>query len=100
MNIEQALDEQAVAGITSHMNEDHSDALVLYLRTYANIDTSDVTNVQMTGIDHAGIDIIYSSAGKNHNVRINYADCGFNTTVDSRPAARAMLVEMVNAAST
>jgi len=99
MNIEQALDERAVAGITSHMNEDHTDALMLYLRVYGKIDTNSIADVQMNGIDNTGLDISYSHAGTSHSVRINYVDCGFNSTVDNRPAARAMLVEMVNAAS-
>jgi len=99
MNSEQALDESAVAGITSHMNEDHSEALALYLHAYAKIDTDGISDVQMIGIDQTGIDISYSVAGNNRSVRINYADCGFNKKVNSRAAARAMLVDMVNAAS-
>jgi putative heme iron utilization protein len=99
MKSEQALDENAIAGITSHMNDDHSEALVLYLHAYAKIDADGIADVQMMGIDQTGIDISYSVAGTSRIVRIDFADCGFNKKVDSRAAARAMLVDMVNAAS-
>jgi len=98
MNSKNPLDDKAVAAITSHMNQDHSDALVLYLRVYGKINTSSIADVRMTNIDETGLDISYSSAGEVNKVRINYVECGFDSTVDCRQAARAMLVQMVNEA--
>jgi len=71
--------------ITSHMNNDHQDALKHYLRVSAhNVDAGD-EEIAMAGIDSEGFDI---SAG------LKLYRISFKKRINSTEEARAALVEM------
>lgn len=46
---------EAEAGIVTHMNEDHADALLAFCRTFRNLDPK---QVQMVGVDPEGFDLL------------------------------------------
>ena len=91
-------DSDAVAGIVGHMNEDHSDALELYIRAFTDLGQTSLNKVEMTGIDVSGIDLSVWVAGDIRKFRINFSETGVATELGSRSEARATLVEMVRAA--
>ena len=91
-------DSDAVAGIVGHMNEDHSDALELYIRAFTDFGQTSLKKVEMTGIDTSGIDLSVWVADDIRKYRINFSDTGVATELGNRSEARATLVEMVRAA--
>ena len=91
-------DSDAVAGIVGHMNEDHSDALELYIRAFTDLGQTSLNKVEMTGIDTSGIDLSVWVDDDIRKYRINFTDTGVATELGSRSEARATLVEMVRAA--
>src|SRR5690606_32075683 len=58
-------------GICAHMNEDHADALPVYVRAYTNL--GDVDQVTMTGIDRYGFELSAVTADGPRPVRIAFA---------------------------
>lgn len=56
--------------ITQHMNDDHTDALVLFCRA---ADRPDTSAARMTGIDRYGFDVLATDTdGDDHAVRIDF----------------------------
>jgi len=74
---------EAEAGIVSHMNEDHSDAIELYARRTAG--AQGVGSCRMAGIDPDGMDLINGDRG----LRI-----GFPARISTPADARKMLVDL------
>lgn len=58
------------ARICNHMNEDHADALVLYVQAYGGVTAS---SAQMVAIDPEGMDLNAEVNGESVPVRIKFA---------------------------
>lgn len=56
--------------ICKHMNEDHADALVLYIRAYS--DVSEVESAKMLSIDQTGMTLAAEADGESQPVRIEF----------------------------
>ncbi|WP_445634706.1 Heme iron utilization protein [Nostoc sp. DSM 114161] len=56
--------------ICNHMNEDHSDAVVLYAKTFGGI--TDAIAAKMLSIDAQGMDLTAQVNGENVPVRIKF----------------------------
>ena len=78
------------AGILRHMNEDHSEALVLLARAAGQVEAEAAT---MTAVDRLGFQLRLRSGDRVHGVRI-----AFPREVRNSGEVRAVLVEMVRAA--
>jgi putative heme iron utilization protein len=78
---------QVAAGILSHMNADHADALVLYCRAFGDVPADAAT---MTAVDRLGFRVRARIGEQLHGLRIT-----FPREVRSATEARAVLVEMV-----
>jgi putative heme iron utilization protein len=78
------------AGIISHMNADHKDALILLTRSCAGIESQEAT---MTSVDRLGFQVRLKTAEGMRGVRI-----GFLREVENANEARKVLVEMVHQA--
>lgn len=86
-----AFDDSLVDGIVSHMNEDHADAVALYLQVFAGI--VDATDIAMSSIDAKGFDIVYQSESQHCVARVD-----FEPPLTDAGEVRARLVTMVNLA--
>ena len=52
-------------GVIEHMNEDHSDAVLLYVKAFGGIE--DATEAHMTSIDFEAMELAYQTpAGSGH----------------------------------
>ncbi len=80
----------ASAGILSHMNADHVDAMLLLARTCAGIEASEAA---MTSVDRLGFTLRLKTADGMKGARI-----GFTREVTSAGETRTVLVEMVRRA--
>lgn len=80
---------EVVNRIVTHMNEDHGDAIVLYLKAFAYV--SSCESATMLSIDEAGMDIEYHEDGLKHQTRVR-----FDPQLESAGEARERLVAMVN----
>jgi len=80
----------ASAGILRHMNEDHSEALVLLARAAGETGVEAAT---MTAVDRLGFHLRLRSGARMHGARI-----AFPREVRDTPEVRAVLVEMVRVA--
>jgi len=78
------------AGILRHMNEDHSEALVLLARAAGE---TDVETATMTAVDRLGFHLRLRSGDRVHGARI-----AFPREVRDTPEVRTVLVDMVRAA--
>jgi len=78
------------AGILRHMNQDHSDALVLLARAAGEAEAEAAT---MTAVDRLGFHLRLRSGERVYGTRI-----GFPREVRNSAEVRAVLVEMVRAA--
>lgn len=81
------LEQQISAQIIEHMNDDHADAVLLYVRVFAG--RGDATAARLVGFDAKGMDISYRVGSVESGCRID-----FESPVDSAGAARRTLVEM------
>lgn len=82
---------RAERGIVEHMNDDHSDALLLYCRAFAR--TPGVEKATMTGIDRYGFEMTaYGPFGQGP------VWLGFERPISNAKEARETLVAMVGAA--
>jgi putative heme iron utilization protein len=61
----------AAAGIISHMNADHADAMVLYCKAFSK--ATDITAATMTGVDRYGFDMSVKTAEGPRPVRLAFA---------------------------
>ena len=98
LNSENLLTPDDVTSIVEHMNEDHSDAIMLYVQAFTDVNIEDVSAATLTGVDHSGIDIQLALGNKVSTQRINYSDTGSSIELDNRNKARAILVDMVKIA--
>jgi putative heme iron utilization protein len=80
----------AAAGIIAHMNADHTDAMILLARKYAEIEA---TEAAMTAVDRLGFYLRLRTADGMKGTRINYPG-----EVRTSEEARKVLVEMVRRA--
>jgi putative heme iron utilization protein len=80
----------AAAGILSHMNADHADALVLLARVFAGIDAQEAT---MTAVDRLGFHVRLKTAEGMKGARV-----AFLREASTAEETRKVLVEMVQQA--
>ncbi|BAY77449.1 hypothetical protein NIES25_39110 [Nostoc linckia NIES-25] len=71
--------------ICNHMNEDHSDAVVLYAKTFGGI--TDAIAAKMLSIDAQGMDLTAQVNGENVPVRIQFD----RVLVDSEDAHQTLI---------
>lgn len=81
----------AAAGILSHMNQDHADALVAYARGLARI--PEATAVTMTAVDRYGFDMAVTTPQGQRASRL-----AFDREVTTSDEVRKAMVAMVKAA--
>lgn len=91
--------EQDTQSVIEHMNEDHADAVLLYVKAFA--DPAEFENMDllesaaMSTIDESGIDVLCQYGTTDRTIRINYKDTGAGERLESISGARKMLVDMV-----
>ena len=85
------LDDNAVTRIITHMNEDHADAVLLYVKAFAQ--RSRASSARMTGIDENGMDIQYTQEGAEKTCRVD-----FEQPLGDAGEARRVLVAMADQA--
>ncbi len=81
------LNRQTSEQIIEHMNDDHADAVLLYVRVFAERDDADAA--RLIEFDANGMNIRYRIGGAESECRID-----FDSPVETAGAARRMLVEM------
>jgi len=79
------------AGILSHMNEDHADALLAYARGLAGI--PDATRALMTAVDRYGFEMTVTTPAGPKTARLS-----FDAEVTTTDQVRRAMVAMVKAA--
>ena len=84
-------DEASVESIVGHMNEDHADAIGLYVQHYAGIEGA--SDAQMLSIDAQGMDLSFYQGGEQLETRIP-----FEPPLTDASEVRSRLVEMVKEA--
>ena len=84
-------DQETTSSIVSHMNEDHADAIALYVQYYAGIEGA--SDALMVSIDANGMDISYRSGAEQQETRI----C-FEPPLKDASEVRSRLVTMVKTA--
>ena len=86
------LEPQITAQIIDHMNDDHADAVLLYVQTFGG--RADATAAQLVEFDTRGMVIRFSTGGGDES------ECRipFDAPLDSAGDARRRLVEMAQQA--
>lgn len=79
--------------ICKHMNEDHSDAVALYAKTFGN--APETETAKMDSIDPQGINISAQIAGETVPIRVE-----FDHTLADAADAHHTLVAMIKTAKT
>jgi len=92
------LSADEVASVVEHMNDDHSDAILLYISAFTDLKTDNVEDAIMTNIDFSGIDIQLKLNRELIEQRILFADTGTKVEFNDRNNIRAVLVDMVKIA--
>ena len=94
------LSADEVASVVEHMNDDHSDAILLYISAFTDLKTDNVEDAIMTNIDLSGIDIQLKLKLNRELIeqRILFADTGTKVEFNDRNNIRAVLVDMVKIA--
>ncbi|MBF2759480.1 MAG: DUF2470 domain-containing protein [Ectothiorhodospiraceae bacterium AqS1] len=82
------LEEETVKGIIEHMNADHADAVLLYVRAFAGHEAA--TSAQIVSFDEKGMDIAFVEKGSEGACRID-----FEKPLSHAGDARRVLVKMV-----
>ena len=82
---------ESAEDIVEHMNDDHSDALMLYCKAMSK--ATDTTQAVMTSIDRYGFEMLATTGQGQHVIRL-----AFENQVDSSDSARVELVKMVKQA--
>lgn len=77
--------------ILEHMNQDHADALPLYVRAFSS--ESEVLRAEMSGIDRLGFEVSVVTSGGERSVRIAFAE-----PIASKSDARQALVGLLREA--
>jgi putative heme iron utilization protein len=78
----------SAAGIVTHMNADHADAIVLYCKAFSK--ATDITSATMTGVDRYGFEMSALTREGPRPVRL-----AFPRPVATPAEARAALIAMV-----
>jgi putative heme iron utilization protein len=81
------------AAILAHMNQDHADALPLYLRAFASV--TEVLRVEMSSIDRLGFELSVGTSQGTQTVRL-----AFHEPIASKNDARKALVGLLREART
>ncbi len=84
-------DQSTVTSIVQHMNEDHAEAVSLYLLVFAGV--RDASNAVLTSIDANGMDIRYRLNDEEQIARV-----AFDPPLMDAREVRSRLVSMVNSA--
>lgn len=74
--------------ICKHMNEDHADAVALYVKAYGDLETT--TAAKMLSIDAEGMNLQAQADGKEVPVRIK-----FDHTLKNAEDAHHTLIDML-----
>ena len=100
MSKQSAFKDEDVAAITAHMNDDHADAIMLYLDAFTETKVNLVKEAEMIAIDNLGITISVISSPDNHSTieKILFTETGTDIKLDRINNARAILVDMVQLA--
>ena len=85
------LDQETSNRIIEHMNDDHADAVLLYVQVFAG--QADAETARLVEFDAHGMKIRYRRADAEADCRIE-----FETPVANGAAARKLLVDMVGQA--
>jgi len=80
-------------GILDHMNQDHADALPLYLRAFSSV--NEVVGVEMSSIDRLGFELSVVTGHGRETVRL-----AFHEPIASKNDARKALVALLREART
>jgi heme iron utilization protein len=80
-------------GILEHMNQDHADALPLYLRAFSSV--QDVVRVEMSSIDRLGFELSVVTSQGTQTVRF-----AFHESIGTKNDARKALVGLLREART
>ncbi|MGF1485232.1 MAG: DUF2470 domain-containing protein [Opitutales bacterium] len=85
--------EEQLAGMVSHMNEDHADSVLLYVQAYSQI--QDATAARLVSVDAEGMDIeaALGAGAETQAVRIP-----FDKPLKDSYDAHVTLVQMSKAA--
>ena len=83
----------AAAGVISHMNGDHADAMVLYCKAFSK--ATDISAARMTGVDRYGFEMSAETSEGPRPVRL-----AFPAAVATPEEARTALVGMLKDART
>ena len=78
----------AAAGVITHMNEDHADAMVLYCKAFSK--ATDITAASMTGVDRYGFEMSAVTAEGPRPIRLAFAE-----KVTTAEEVRASLIAML-----
>ena len=85
------MEAETVKRMVDHMNEDHADAVTLYVLAFSEL--SEVDSALLVGIDEQGMDIACKVNSDDLQVRID-----FDPPVTASDQVRSRLVEMVGKA--
>lgn len=85
---------EATADIIEHMNEDHSDAVDLFIRAFGDVD-GEASEVKMTGMNQDGIELSYQLMNETKFCQLSFSEAGVNSPLQNRSVARSALVAMV-----
>jgi putative heme iron utilization protein len=77
--------------ICKHMNDDHTDAVLLYARAYGN--TPNAETARMISIDSQGMNLAALINGENVDLRVQ-----FDRTLENAQDAHHLLVDLVKQA--
>jgi len=83
----------AAAGVITHMNDDHADAMMLYCKAFSK--ATDISAASMTGVDRYGFEMSAVTTEGPRPVRL-----AFPEAVATADGARAALIAMLKAART
>ena len=78
----------SAAGMITHMNADHADAMVLYCTAFSK--ATEITSASMTGVDRYGFDMSVMTPIGPRPVRL-----AFGKPVSTPEEVRAALISMV-----
>ncbi len=84
-----ALDERIAARVMDHMNDDHADAVLLYVQAFGGI--GEATQARMTSIDLAAMGLEYRSPRGSGVVKV-----AFEPRLTGAEELRPRLVAMVD----
>lgn len=94
MKTENQWSSESTAGIISHMNEDHADAVALYLQAFGTTN-ADSSQVKLIAIDENGITLSYEASGNQQYCDIKFTDAGVTSPLSQISQARSALVTLV-----